>query len=110
MRGARTAVLIAAPLLLAALTGCGGGEPGNGGPSSPAAAEEGPPAHERFQNANTALLNVLTEASRAGADISEFQARLGPIVQTSISDMATAADDMETLVEDARAAFAPRDP
>ena len=75
---------------------------------APAAAETGGPRpHERFQIANDELMRLLSEAARTGADISEYQARLGPIVFTGTTDMAQAADDVETLLAEARAALTP---
>ena len=74
-----------------------------------APAEAGGPvgerAHERFQTANVELLNLLSAAADAGEDVASYQARLGPIVQTSITDMASAAAALEALVTEARAEF-----
>ena len=74
-----------------------------------APAEAGGPvgerAHERFQTANVELLNLLFAAADAGEDVASYQARLGPIVQTSITDMAAAAEALEALVTEARAEF-----
>jgi len=83
-----------------------GGSPGEAGETRPATQEAvGERAHERFQTANVELLNLLSAASDAGEDIAGYQARLGPIVQTGITDMAAAAEALEALVAEARAEF-----
>ncbi|MBQ91037.1 MAG: hypothetical protein CL441_06405 [Acidimicrobiaceae bacterium] len=84
--------------------GCGAAT--DEGPEPAAGSEAvGERAHERFQTANVELLNLLSAAADAGEDIASFQARLGPIVQTSVTDMAAAAEALEALVAEARSEF-----
>ncbi|MBM43299.1 MAG: hypothetical protein CL483_15420 [Acidobacteria bacterium] len=95
---------LGAALCLATLA-CGVAFEGDGAAPAEAGGPVGERAHERFQTANVELLNLLSAAADAGEDVASYQARLGPIVQTSITDMASAAEALEALVTEARAEF-----
>ena len=103
----RLALAAGLSALLVGACGAAVGEEAMAGDAAPTATEPGPRPHERFQTANVELMWLLTDAARSGVDISAYQARLGPIVSTGITDMARAADDLEALVAEARAEFTP---
>ena len=125
MQAAR-GVLLAA--LLAVAGACGGGDsaPAVGGAASPPAVPApelpvpGPPAavpdelsspeHRRYQQLRVETLRLMIEAARRALPIGPFQQRIDAAARTALQDVSEAADRMEEIAADLRAALATADP
>ena len=63
-------------------------------------ASEDADAHERFQKANAAALQLMIAAAKQELEITDFQARINAAAMSSMRNMSTATEAMEQVVAD----------
>ena len=63
-------------------------------------ASEDADAHERFQKANAAVLQLMIAAAKQELEIADFQARISAAAMSSMRNMSTATEAMEQVVAD----------
>lgn len=80
-------------------------------PGPPAVPDElSSPEHRRYQQLRVETLRLMIEAARRALPIAPFQQRIDAAARTALQDVSEAADRMEEIAADLRAALAAADP